>query len=107
MRRPCSFSGFTAAISIQTERVRLRRMQVKGELRGHLGWNGDIIQPWGHNHRAAIAVKRLGSHAVHGFVILVTRDTGRAEGDHHLGRTDTMTRHTSWVSVSKSAVLSS
>jgi hypothetical protein len=60
-------------------------MHAKGELRGHLGWNGDIIQPWGHDCRGAIAVKRRGRRAVHGFVILMTRDTGRAKGEHHLG----------------------
>ena len=65
--------------------VQLRGMHAKGELRGHLGWNSDIIQPWGHDHRGAIAMKRLRRHAMYGFVILVTRDTGRAEGDHHLG----------------------
>src|SRR5215510_3382780 len=60
-------------------------MHAKGELHGHLGWNGDIIQPWGYDRCGAIAVKRRGRHAVYGFVILVTRDTGRAEGDDHLG----------------------
>ena len=35
-------------------------MQVQGELRGHLGWQRDIIQPWGHDRCGAIAVKRRG-----------------------------------------------
>src|SRR5215831_4876086 len=60
-------------------------MHAKGELRSHLGWNGDIIEPWGHDRRGAIAVKRLGRRAVYGCVILVTRDTGRAAGEHHFG----------------------
>jgi hypothetical protein len=30
-------------------------------------------------------MKRRGRHAVYGFVIVVTRDTGRAEGEHHFG----------------------
>src|SRR5262249_41553731 len=63
----------------------LRRMEIKGELRGHLGWQSDIIQPWGHNRRGAIAVKRRGRRTVYGYVIVVTRDTGRAEGEHHFG----------------------
>src|SRR5262245_10873517 len=60
-------------------------MQVKGELRGDLVWNGDIIKPWYHDCRVAIAVKRLSRRAVNGFVIVVIRDTGRAKGDHHIG----------------------
>lgn len=63
----------------------LRGMEVQGELRGHLGWQRDIIQPWGHDRRGAIAVKRLGRRAVHGYVIVVTRDPGRAKGDDHIG----------------------
>ena len=53
--------------------------------RGTLGWHGDIIQPWGHDRCGTRAVKRRGRHAVYGCVILVTRDTGRAEGEHHFG----------------------
>jgi hypothetical protein len=53
--------------------------------RGTRGWHGDIIQPWGHDRCGARAVKRRGRDAVYGCVILVTRETGRAEGEHHIG----------------------
>ena len=49
------------------------------------GWQGDILQPWGHDRCEARAVKRRGRHVVSGCVILVTRETGRAEGEHHCG----------------------
>jgi len=58
--------------NIQTDgEGQLRGMHAKGELRGHLGWNGDIIQPWCHRRHVAIAVKRLGRHTMNDFVIVV------------------------------------
>jgi hypothetical protein len=76
---PCSLT------SAQVRHARTAGDSAKTGWRGTRGWNGDIIQPWGHDRCGAIAVKRLGRHAVYGCVILVTRDTGWAEGEHHFG----------------------